>query len=249
MSNAKLGGSLDTVKITILNWEKHQAKSDKLRHPHWFKVRNDLISEPKLFSFKNEEKWVFLCFLCVASQNNNSTFELSLNWFSHQINTESKVVENTIKKLVTVGILTVDRQSTDGGLYNEPSDRREEKRREEIRKEEKRIHTSYVSSELIPDASRPEFSPRTTDFSPDLVLSENSLKKLNTLYPDIEYVKREVVKMQIWLSANQRKAPKSKSGWSRFVLGWLERGWDKYRKGLQSTPVQNRVLTQEELES
>jgi hypothetical protein len=63
-----------------------------------------------------------------------------------------------------------------------------------------------------------------------LYLSEQVLK----IYPDKEFVSREKEKMKLWLSTNEKKAPKSKSGWTRFVMGWLERGWERYRKSIGS---------------
>ncbi len=57
------------------------------------------------------------------------------------------------------------------------------------------------------------------------------------LYPDKEFLKREFLKMGAWLSVNSHKSPKSARGWARFSMGWLERGWDRYRVTLQSNPT------------
>lgn len=58
-------------------------------------------------------------------------------------------------------------------------------------------------------------------------------QKLLELYPQ-EYLDREKVKMEMWLATNGHKRPKSDRGMVRFVTSWLSRGWDQYRKGLQS---------------
>lgn len=68
-------------------------------------------------------------------------------------------------------------------------------------------------------------------------LTATTASKLKILYPDAEFLKREFLKMEMWLEVNSRKTPKSKSGWSRFILGWLERGWEPHRKSLSSTRV------------
>lgn len=69
-------------------------------------------------------------------------------------------------------------------------------------------------------------------------LSLTAKNRLTALYPEHDFVEREVLKMQIWLDANRHKVPKSRSGWARFVLGWLERGWESHRKGLASNAVE-----------
>lgn len=58
-------------------------------------------------------------------------------------------------------------------------------------------------------------------------------EKLSSLYPQ-EYLDREKTKMEIWLVSNPQKNPKSQRGWTRFITGWLERGWEQYRKTLQT---------------
>lgn len=58
-------------------------------------------------------------------------------------------------------------------------------------------------------------------------------QKLLELYPQ-EYLDREKVKMELWIANNQHKKPKSDRGMVRFVTSWLSRGWDQYRKGLQT---------------
>lgn len=69
-----------------------------------------------------------------------------------------------------------------------------------------------------------------------LNLSADAREKIQSIYPEEEFVRREVEKMKVWLGANQRKAPKSRSGWTRFVMGWLERGWERWRKTMPSVP-------------
>lgn len=63
------------------------------------------------------------------------------------------------------------------------------------------------------------------------------------IYQDPGWMEGEVRKMALWLNANRGKMPRSKSGWHRFTAGWLERGWEKYRRALPSKPseMQPRV--------
>ena len=66
-------------------------------------------------------------------------------------------------------------------------------------------------------------------------------QKLLELYPQ-EYLDREKVKMELWLATNGHKKPKSDRGMVRFVTSWLSRGWDQYRKCLQSKPKEPRGI-------
>ena len=65
--------------------------------------------------------------------------------------------------------------------------------------------------------------------------------KLLELYPQ-EYLDREKVKMELWLANNQHKKPKSDRGMVRFITGWLSRGWDQYRRGLQSNEPKKKTF-------
>ena len=69
-------------------------------------------------------------------------------------------------------------------------------------------------------------------------------KKLLELYPQ-EYIDREKVKMEMWLATNGHKKPKSDRGMVRFVTGWLSRGWDQYRKALQSNSIEKKKTFEE----
>jgi hypothetical protein len=68
-------------------------------------------------------------------------------------------------------------------------------------------------------------------------------QKLLELYPQ-EYIDREKVKMEMWLATNGHKRPKSDRGMVRFVTSWLSRGWDQYRKGLQSNAPKERSFAE-----
>jgi hypothetical protein len=87
-------------------------------------------------------------------------------------------------------------------------------------------------SEVIPELASYE-SPESNELISKL--SIKTQEALVTLYEDTAYIKRELIKMGVWLRENAKKAPKS--NYSRFILGWLERGWDNYRKGIPSKQV------------
>jgi DNA-binding transcriptional regulator YhcF (GntR family) len=46
-------------------------------------------------------------------------------------------------------------------------------------------------------------------------------------YPDVVWIKGELLKARAWIEANPKKAPKS---FGRFVTNWLAKGWEYHRK-------------------
>jgi len=68
-------------------------------------------------------------------------------------------------------------------------------------------------------------------------------QKLLELYPQ-EYLDREKVKMEMWLATNGHKKPKSDRGMVRFVTGWLSRGWEQYRKSLDSNKPKEKSFAE-----
>jgi DNA-binding PadR family transcriptional regulator len=66
-------------------------------------------------------------------------------------------------------------------------------------------------------------------------LSTKTQEAIIELYNDTEFIKREFIKMGVWLDQNKRKAPKS--NYTRFVMNWLDRGWETYRKTILSKHI------------
>lgn len=80
--------------------------------------------------------------------------------------------------------------------------------------------------------------------TPDWVVAQfKHWEQVNAIYRDVAYLEREVRKMSVWLSDNRHKIPKAQRGWTRFVSGWLERGWEQYRRSLTSQkPIEEDFL-------
>lgn len=129
----------EELEITILNWEKNQPKSEQVRHPHWFKLKNDTPINEALFDLTAEEKWVFICLLCIASRNKASNFKIKKNWLSDFAKVKTQVIEKTIEKLCSARVLTANCQSNVTPLTLE------ENRRDQIRREEKRREADNVT--------------------------------------------------------------------------------------------------------
>lgn len=90
---------------------------------------------------------------------------------------------------------------------------------------------------------KPTKSPRETfefDCGEELqkFFSQKTLSVWLKLYNQ-EYINREFIKMTAWFIANPGETKKTHRGWSRFVSGWLDRGWAAFQKA-QSSPTQGK---------
>jgi len=64
-------------------------------------------------------------------------------------------------------------------------------------------------------------------------------------FQDAEWVKSELKKAVMWMSANPKRAPRS--DFAKFFNNWLNRGWENYRKSIPSTKARtmfNRVVSE-----
>lgn len=102
---------------------------------------------------------------------------------------------------------------------------------------------SDVSTELEFPASvveklrpLPEFE-EFGDFIDGKALTSIQESWWNLYSGDLEFFRREFLKMKVWVQTNPRKCPRSARGWTRFIAGWLERGWSGHAKRIQSYPL------------
>lgn len=179
-------------------------------------------NDSQFFGFAPEERWIWVCLLSIASQKNSEKLEFCLEWLALQTNAKVVTIENALTKLERNGCVTCTLRPRDvHGRYITDITNKQDNTKQDI--------TKTFSSEL---------KNSITEASEETLIKSNFTEFLNnkieTLYPDKDFVTREKEKMKVWLAANPKKSPKSKSGWTRFVMGWLERGWEQYRKSIQT---------------
>lgn len=201
---------MNSIHITISNWQRHQPTSDKVRHPHWFKVHNSIATSESLFSLSAAQKWIWVCILAECSRKKSDSITLNLDYASRHFDVPKKVILETIEILTQNQTLTINCQSTDGSLTLE------ENREEEKRIEKKRAATSGAEAPVI--AEFPTISQKLFD------------SWLQT-YQDQAWINLEIKKAHAWIHANPRKAPKT--DFARFLNNWLSRGWENYRKTIK----------------
>lgn len=221
---------MEEIEITIVNWNKHQEYDEERKNPagknwnhKWFKLSNRLYESYTLKSLDPAEKWAFLSVLCLCSQARSQTITVKPDEFEWKTRTPKETLLSCLNKLERDGTVTVLRQHCDETVAPDKI------RVDKIRVDKKR-------KEVCVELNGAAVSSPPTHSVENLVLnlSEQTREKIQGIYPDEVFVRREVEKMKVWLGNNPRKLPKSRSGWSRFVMGWLERGWERYRTTIPS---------------
>jgi hypothetical protein len=223
---------MQEIEVKILKWEKYQLRKD-IKSPWWFATNNELWRSPEFSIFTPEEKVVWYALLAIASKEQKATVKFDLAWFAQNSGVEKDFVLSAIEKASNNKWLTIIRTESVRDPYairTAHNITRHNKTEHNNTKQDKyKNNLLTVSPELSSSIAGP-----TEEELIKNNFSEFLNQKIETLYPDSDFVSREKEKMKVWLAANPKKQPKSKSGWTRFVMGWLERGWENYRKTIQS---------------
>lgn len=219
------------VDVTILNWEKYQFRK-QIKSPSWFRVENRLWCDQQFFYFTGEERWVWICLLSLASQKQSSSLSISLEWFSQNSGVKPESIKVSLEKLKQNNCLEYTLHARNVDVPECDSTRQDITRHKKTRQDKTNIFSIAVKQASPPMPTKDSLENHF------LSLSEQILK----IYPDVEFVSREKEKMKLWLSTNEKKAPKSKSGWTRFVMSWLERGWERHRKTINSERPKERSI-------
>lgn len=214
---------MNDIEVTILNWDKYQFRK-QIKSPSWFRVENRLWCDQQFFYFTGEERWIWICLLSLASQKQSATLSISLEWFSQNSGVSVDSIKSSLQKLKDNKCLEYTLRGRNVHVPECVSTRQDITRHNKTRQD-----ITKTFSIAVKQASPPMPMKESLE-NHFFYLSEQILK----IYPDQEFVSREKEKMKLWLSTNEKKAPKSKSGWTRFVMGWLERGWERYRKSIGS---------------
>lgn len=212
---------MEEVEITVVNWKKYNPEGERVKTPHWFRINKDMALSDSLDELDAEQCWVWIQILSECCRKNSATIVLKVAKIARFSKVSKGVVCNTLELLEKHDALRRSAESTPPTEQNitEQTEQTEHNR------------TNTVCVELAsPDS--PLATLPLENFV--LYLSLDTRNRIERIYPDKDFVIREVEKMKVWLSSNPQKSPKSRSGWSRFVMGWLERGWDRHRKTIQS---------------
>lgn len=227
------------VTVKIVHWDKHQGarRSDQKTYS-WFKIKNSVYRDPKLFGQSLETKWLFFCLLCKASEENQNPLKLYPKHFSHEIEFAEKAFMKSLNDLRDLGIIEIEMNApvtdTLHARYTHVTDaervcnaRIEENRIEKNREERNSFRVSSTVSEEKSDTRG-----AIADFEGDKEI-ENLLRHVTAdtqriwvkLYTDVGWIQSELLRAKLYYRDNPRKEPKSDRGWSQALTSWLGRGW------------------------
>lgn len=225
---------MSDVDVTLLNWEKYQFRK-QIKSPSWFRLENRLWQDQQFFYFSAEERWVWICLLSLASQKQSATLSIGLEWFSINSGVGIPTIESALQKLKDNKCLeyTLRARNVHVPICNST--------RQDITGHNKTIKDKTNKTNIVCVEPKQVLVATPTVDKKDLSFFIN--QKLLELYPQ-EYLDREKVKMELWLATNGHKRPKSDRGMVRFVTSWLSRGWDQYRKGLQSNAPKEKSFAE-----
>lgn len=226
---------MEEIKLQIIGWKKYQPQSDRFRHKHWFRVNMDCGVSHGLFGLSAEQKWFWIQLLSECCRKDSDTISIKIDRFARLCDIDKKSILsaiNTLEENGTVSLLTENCQSTVSSLSPHNSTVHNSTTQNITKQNNTKQNTICVEPKQVLVATP------TVD-KKDLSFFIN--QKLLELYPQ-EYLDREKVKMELWLVNNSHKKPKSDRGMIRFVTGWLSRGWDQYRKGLQSSVPKKKTF-------
>lgn len=223
---------MQEIRLEILNWEKFQFRK-AIKNPSWFRLENRMWNDQQFFYFSAEERWIWICLLSLASSKQSATLSVNMEWLSQNSGVGLKTITSALEKLKDNECLeyTLHTRNVQVPVCN-PT--RQDITRQNITKQDITKTVCVEPKQVL--VTTP------TVIKNDLSFFIN--KKLLELYPQ-EYIDREKVKMEMWLATNGHKKPKSDRGMVRFVTGWLSRGWDQYRKALQSNSIEKKKTFEE----
>lgn len=183
----------------------------------YFSNKWDGRSEPKFVVTKNE----LSCFLGVK-QNQLSCFLVAFDnetlTFSVDCNNVMEIYFPKLAEILHKDSLSAGNRREIGGPKTRLDKKREDKEESTV------VQTAHTSTpkDVI-------FKPTDVD-SLIAALPKTTMPRWNKLYPDSEFITRELIKALGWCELNERRAPKKIRGWAQFCSNWLENGWRDYRK-------------------
>jgi hypothetical protein len=226
----------EPVRIEIQNWGEYNPRKD-IKRPHWFALNNRILEEDDICYLSAVEKLAFIYILCKASQRNSAIAEIYPSRAETVAGIPQQAVRSALVKLSERGMVKVlesVRTRTDHVQTCTSTE------------QNTTIQTSTIDPYgSISTAAQPEVAlalvKTPSRKSKELVKPESpeglfvqlppsTKARWAALYPEREFLEREVIKALNWCEANPHRTPRTLRGWSRFMSSWFDRGWVKHAK-------------------
>lgn len=213
---------MNGILVTIVNYEHYKGRKD-VTHNSWFRCSNRLLEDPDFFGFTSDEILVWVYILSLSSQKDTDTVFINFDHAERVCRLSKEAVVGAVEKLRPKQLLPA--------AGTRPSRRRTVAVTEAGATD---ITNKQTNSKSGAEKSAPDLPLANPKNLIDCVPKEIQ-DTWPELYPEKGWVEREATKAVNWAKVNPKKAPKSSRGCARFFTGWLERGWERYRKSLPST--------------
>lgn len=209
-----------TFDLTIPNFRKWNP--DTRHHRAWVALSVDFFRDPKISQLSDSERCMFISLLLIGARSGGVLAEIGSSFCRDQYKIRGSSVVVRMLKLWKLGLIILRCHS----LQTDRQTDRHSSAESSAPKVRKTRTRALLRKPFVP-----------TEEGMLSQLPENTVGRLKALYPETSFLQTELSKMLIWLAANSHKTPKSVAGWSRFVSGWLARGWEQHRKTITSTQL------------
>jgi hypothetical protein len=92
------GWNVKTLVISIKNFRRYNPRNDRASHS-WFRVENSIFASEDLHGLKPEQKWIWICLLCLASKKQAESFEVNVEWLADTVKISPKAIVSAIEAL------------------------------------------------------------------------------------------------------------------------------------------------------
>lgn len=199
-------------------------------------ISNNFCSDPKLGALPMSTRWMFLGIVLTCGDLARDTVEMSSKQLRNLLEC-NRNIDGELDQLQEIQVLSYTKNEF---LLNRKEKKVIEKKRKEL------VCPEPISS--VPDQPKKSEPKFPIKFSENKIIEVKQalLVSWSDTYPK-EYLDMEFKKARSWVIANDHKTPKSERGWAKFLNSWLNRGWDQYRKTLESNPPKVTVEDLEEM--
>lgn len=231
---------MNEVHLEIIHFDEYIFRKD-YKTIHWAKFDVDFLSHPDFFDLTAEELKVYIHFICIASKMRSPNIRMNLKHTAHHLKVKSASIISAVSKLEDKRWKSLGAN----GSVRIPTESVEKRANitEQNEHNTTNITEAYCSSMPKASMSQTKQTLSFSEFFPKESISENWVR----LYSQ-EYIHREKLKLETWLTANPRKNKRSEKGWVQFLSNWYERGWQGHLKQGINKLTKKKETTEEYIE-
>lgn len=240
-------GVHNMISITILNWENYQKRTDA-KHPTWFAFSNRAWVGQTVSRLSFTERWAWIVFLSLASEKKSPIVEFDINWLSRISEIPKKDIFSAIEKLEQNQCISMSRTEHVQNPYESVQVSNESVQNFHATNKQTNKHNERSIASNGKADSPPDYVTYPDQITGEWVADQfGEWDEVLKIYPDEEWVVREMSQLALWLTNNPHKRSKSLRGFRQRIVGWLRRGWERHCKTLPSNKPQTAAFDHDRL--